>query len=52
MAALATKGLPSSAWRAPWRYLILGGLFAGYFVLMFEGLKTAHPVMCTLFALH
>ncbi|CUH52422.1 DMT family transporter [Shimia marina] len=42
--ALATKGLPSSAWRAPWRYLILGGLFAGYFVLMFEGLKTAHPV--------
>ena len=44
VAALATKGLPASAWRAPWRYLILGGLFAGYFVLMFEGLKTAHPV--------
>ncbi|MDA5557252.1 DMT family transporter [Shimia sp. MMG029] len=44
MAALATKGLPRTAWRAPWRYLILGGLFAGYFVLMFEGLKTAHPV--------
>lgn len=44
VAALATKGLPKSAWQAPWRYLILGGLFAGYFVLMFEGLKTAHPV--------
>ncbi|MBO9397722.1 DMT family transporter [Shimia sp. R9_2] len=44
VAALATKGLPRTAWRAPWRYLILGGLFAGYFVLMFEGLKTAHPV--------
>ncbi len=29
---------------APWRYLILGGLFAIYFVLMFEGLKTAPPV--------
>jgi drug/metabolite transporter (DMT)-like permease len=29
---------------APWRYLILGGLFAGYFVFMFEGLKTAAPV--------
>lgn len=29
---------------APWRYLVLGGLFAGYFVLMFEGLKTAPPV--------
>ena len=29
---------------APWRYVILGGLFAIYFVLMFEGLKTAPPV--------
>jgi len=29
---------------APWRYVILGGLFAVYFVLMFEGLKTAPPV--------
>ncbi len=29
---------------APWRYLILGGLFAIYFVTMFEGLKTAPPV--------
>lgn len=43
-AALATTGLPRSAWRAPWRYLVLGGLFAAYFVLMFEGLKTAAPV--------
>lgn len=43
-AALATHGLPREAWRAPWRYLILGGLFAAYFVLMFEGLKTAAPV--------
>ncbi|MGA0827213.1 MAG: DMT family transporter [Gemmobacter sp.] len=29
---------------APWRYLVLGGLYAAYFVLMFEGLKTAAPV--------
>lgn len=29
---------------APWRYGALGGLFAIYFVLMFEGLKTASPV--------
>lgn len=29
---------------APWRYLIMGGLFAVYFVAMFEGLKTAPPV--------
>lgn len=42
--ALATTGLPREAWRAPWRYLVLGGLFAAYFVLMFEGLKTAAPV--------
>ena len=43
-AALATTGLPRSAWRAPWRYLVLGGLLAAYFVLMFQGLKTARPV--------
>lgn len=29
---------------APWRYLVLGTLFAFYFVLMFEGLKTAPPM--------
>ena len=29
---------------APWRYFLLGGLFAVYFVMMFEGLKTAAPV--------
>lgn len=44
VAALATTGLPRSAWVAPWRYLVLGALLAAYFVLMFEGLKTAQPV--------
>jgi drug/metabolite transporter (DMT)-like permease len=29
---------------APWRYLLLGGLFGAYLVLMLEGLKTAPPV--------
>ena len=29
---------------APWRFVFLGSIFAGYFVLMFEGLKTASPV--------
>jgi drug/metabolite transporter (DMT)-like permease len=43
-AALATTGIQRSAFAAPWRYLVLGGLLAIYFVLMFEGLKTAAPV--------
>jgi drug/metabolite transporter (DMT)-like permease len=43
-AALATTGVPRTAWVAPWRYLLLGGLLVAYFVLMFEGLKTAPPV--------
>jgi drug/metabolite transporter (DMT)-like permease len=40
----ARGGVPRMALAAPWRYLILGGLFAIYFVTMFEGLKTAPPV--------
>ena len=44
MAAFVTTGFPKSAARAPWRYLLLGSLFAIYFVLMFVGLKTAPPV--------
>ena len=43
-AAVMTTGIPRSAWAAPWRYLVLGGLLGAYFVLMFEGLKTAPPV--------
>lgn len=42
--ALATTGLSRDAARAPWRYGVLGGLFATYFVLMFYGLKTAPPI--------
>lgn len=43
-AALATTGIPRHAWRAPWRYAVLGSMLAAYFVLMFEGLKTAAAV--------
>ncbi len=43
-AALMTTGLSRSAAQAPWRYVILGGLFGTYFVLMFYGLQTAPPV--------
>ncbi len=37
-------GVPSSAFKAPWRYFVLASLLATYFVLMFEGLKTGAPV--------
>ena len=51
LAALLTGGLALASGRirrahfdAPWRYFVLAGLFGTYFVLMFEGLKTAAPV--------
>ncbi|WP_299773571.1 DMT family transporter [uncultured Tateyamaria sp.] len=44
VAVVMRGGVPRSALQAPWRYALLGGLFAIYFVLMFEGLKTAAPV--------
>ncbi len=37
-------GFRRQDFRAPWRYLLLGGFFGLYFVLMFEGLKFAPPV--------
>lgn len=42
--AMATGGVTRSALQAPWRYAILGGLFALYFILMFVGLETAAPI--------
>jgi drug/metabolite transporter (DMT)-like permease len=42
--AVATTRISRQTWIAPWRYLVLGALLATYFVLMFEGLKTAPPV--------
>lgn len=41
---IGRRGFQRSDFRAPWRYLLLGAIFAGYFVLMFEALKTASPV--------
>ncbi|MEO1705048.1 MAG: DMT family transporter, partial [Pseudomonadota bacterium] len=46
---IGVLGLATGAFRrgdvaAPWRYFVLGGLFSAYFVLMFEGLKTAPAV--------
>ncbi|MCC5971462.1 MAG: DMT family transporter [Pararhodobacter sp.] len=38
------RGYRRTDFRAPWRYLLLGAVFATYFVLMFEALKTASPV--------
>ncbi len=42
--AVTSGAVTRKGFAAPWRYIILGGLFAIYFVLMFEGLKTARPV--------
>ncbi|MEL6838572.1 MAG: DMT family transporter [Pseudomonadota bacterium] len=39
-----TTPIDRSAAAAPWRYVVLAGFFTTYFVLMFEGLKTAPPV--------
>lgn len=41
---LATGAIRGADARAPWRWLLLGGTFSTYFVLMFEGLKTAPPI--------
>jgi len=42
--ALALGGVNRDVFRAPWRYIVLAGLFSIYFATMFEGLKTAAPV--------
>ena len=42
--AISTGSVTQAALKSPWRYLVLGGIFSVYFVLMFEGLKTATPV--------
>lgn len=44
VAVWATGGVPRATFNAPWRYVVLAATFTLYFVLMFEGLKTAPPV--------
>lgn len=52
LALVSGQGAAGCA-RAPWRYFALAGLFAIYFVTMFEGLKTAEPVsMAAVFTLN
>ncbi len=41
---LMRGGMQRRDFAAPWRFLVLGGLFASYFVLMFYGLQTATPI--------
>jgi len=38
------SGYARADFAAPWRYVVFAVLYGGYFVLMFEGLKTAQPV--------
>ncbi len=40
----ATTGLKRAHFRAPWRFMVMGGIFGGYFVLMFHGLRYASSV--------
>ncbi|GMG81985.1 hypothetical protein LNKW23_11980 [Paralimibaculum aggregatum] len=42
--AVAGALIRARHFRAPWRYLLLGGMFASYFVLMFEALRLTDPV--------
>ena len=44
MGALAARSLRAVHFRAPWRYLLLGGLLGTYFILMFEALRITDPV--------
>jgi drug/metabolite transporter (DMT)-like permease len=44
LVVLTPPGARTRDFVAPWRFLILGGLLAAYFILMFEGLKTAAPI--------
>lgn len=42
--ALAAPRLRRAHFAAPWRFPIVGGLLAGYFILMFEALRLTDPV--------
>ena len=44
MAVLAAPLIRRAHARAPWRYVVLGGLMGFYFVLMFEALRLTDPV--------
>lgn len=39
-----TTGFQAKSFRAPWRFVLLGSIFGGYFVLMFYGLEHASAI--------
>jgi drug/metabolite transporter (DMT)-like permease len=44
LSVLALPQLTRSACQSSWRYFLVGGLIAGYFILMFEALRLTDPV--------
>ncbi|MEO1494138.1 MAG: DMT family transporter [Pseudomonadota bacterium] len=42
--AIAMPWMQAQHFRAAWRYFAIGGLLAGYFILMFEALRITDPV--------
>ncbi|MQQ08634.1 EamA family transporter [Epibacterium sp. SM1979] len=44
VAVVATTGLRAQNFHAPWRFMVMGSIFAGYFLLMFYGLQRASAV--------
>lgn len=42
--ALAASRMRRAHFRAAWRYMALGGLISGYFILMFEALRLTDPI--------
>jgi drug/metabolite transporter (DMT)-like permease len=47
LVAFFTRKITKSAMQSSWRYFILGGTFSLYFVLMFEGLRSAYSNFCS-----
>ena len=43
--AFGSGAVKPGDFKASWRYVVLGLVFSTYFVLMFEGLKTASSVL-------
>jgi len=43
-AAVAANLAKARHFASPWRFLVIGGLFAAYFVLMFEALELTDPI--------
>ncbi|MQY42142.1 EamA family transporter [Epibacterium sp. SM1969] len=39
-----TTGFQAQSFRAPWRFVVLGSIFGGYFILMFYGLEHASAI--------